>query len=361
MSEIEESTRNPLLPVRHTQPDFFVCDIFDATPKGDQASMEHPLFTLSTKPDLQPREYRQGSTFVKLTPSTIGLATVHDRDVIIYALSQCMARLQRGLRVERKMRFHPHDLMVMTNRETNGGSYKRFKDTLMRLRSTTIETNIKMGGVEVTRGFGFISSFEIVRETREGRMLEVEIELSDWLFNAIEAKGNDLLTISPAYFRLRKPLERRLYELARKHCGRQARWHIGLDKLHQKTGASSKLKEFRRMVSAIVKADEEHGHFPDYTVRLDGDLVVFRPRADFLEAYASSSQSAQGEPTESRIPPLPAGAIDAARDHAAGYDLYQLEVEWRAMLTAKGSTPENLVGSFIGYVKWYVKQNGAAR
>jgi hypothetical protein len=32
--------RSPLLPVRH-QPDFFVCDIFDAAVKGDSASMEH--------------------------------------------------------------------------------------------------------------------------------------------------------------------------------------------------------------------------------------------------------------------------------------------------------------------------------
>lgn len=189
-------------------------------------------------------------------------------------------------------------------------------------------------------------------------MQEVEITLSDWLFNAIEAKGNDLLTISPGYFRLRKPLERRLYELARKHCGQQPKWHIGLEKLRLKAGSTSKLFEFRRMVAAIVAADEAHGHFPDYTIRMDEDLVVFRPRPEFMQAYALPSAKEAGAAT---VPPLPAGAMEAAREHAAGYDLYHLEAEWRAMLAEKGSVPDNPVGSFIGYVKWHVSKHGAAR
>ena len=34
-------------------------------------------------------------------------------------------------------------------------------------------------------GFGLIDSFRIIRATRDGRMQEVEIRLSDWVFNAI--------------------------------------------------------------------------------------------------------------------------------------------------------------------------------
>lgn len=33
-------------------------------------------------------------------------------------------------------------------------------------------------------------------------------------------------------FRLRKPIEWRLYEIARKHCGGQADWLVGLELLH---------------------------------------------------------------------------------------------------------------------------------
>jgi hypothetical protein len=32
------------------------------------------------------------------------------------------------------------------------------------------------------------------------------------------------------FFRLRKSLERRLYQLARKHCGEQWEWAISLEK-----------------------------------------------------------------------------------------------------------------------------------
>ena len=34
------------------QTEFFLCDIFAALPKDDLASMEHPLFSLATRPDL---------------------------------------------------------------------------------------------------------------------------------------------------------------------------------------------------------------------------------------------------------------------------------------------------------------------
>ena len=47
----KDGDRSPLLPDRLEQGDFFVCDIFDASLKGDMASMAHPIFSLSTKPD----------------------------------------------------------------------------------------------------------------------------------------------------------------------------------------------------------------------------------------------------------------------------------------------------------------------
>ena len=55
-----------LPPDRRPTPDFFVCDILDAAPKGDMASMEHPIFPLSTKPDLRTRWYEHGSVFIEV-------------------------------------------------------------------------------------------------------------------------------------------------------------------------------------------------------------------------------------------------------------------------------------------------------
>ena len=46
----------------------------------------------------------------------------------------------------------------------------------------------------------------------------------------------DILTLHPDYFSLGQALERRLYELARKHCGDKAWWEISLPLLLEKTG-----------------------------------------------------------------------------------------------------------------------------
>ena len=126
MSILEKTERSPLLPDRHPEPDFFVCDIFDAAPKSDTASMINPLFSLSTKPDMIPREYQRGDSWIKLHPSPQGLATVHDRDVLIYCISQCMAAINQGKKIKRTLRFNAHDLLKTTNRATNKKGYELF-------------------------------------------------------------------------------------------------------------------------------------------------------------------------------------------------------------------------------------------
>ena len=349
--------RQPLLPVRHPQRDFFVCDVFDAAPKSDMASMEYPLFTLSTKPDMATRRYELNGNWLEIRPSSKGLATVFDRDILIYCISQCMAALNEDREVHRTLRLSAHDLLKATNRDTSRRGYNLFKDALTRLRSTELQTNITTGGVEVLEGFGFIDSYRVVRETREGRMQAVEITLSDWLFNAIDAKGADILTISPQYFQLRKPLERRLYEIARKSCGtKNSMLRYGMDKLRLKTGSQSSTKEFRRMVKAIVDMNNEKHHIPDYTFELDGDLFIIRPRSDFTEVYAEP----ETVDAVSQIK-LPESAYKVARKNAAGYDIYFLEREWRHWLQSTNSMPKKPSGSFVDFVKRYVKHNGAAQ
>ena len=45
------------LPERHPVHDFFVLDVLDVTPRSDMASMEHPIFSLSTKPETRVLSY----------------------------------------------------------------------------------------------------------------------------------------------------------------------------------------------------------------------------------------------------------------------------------------------------------------
>ena len=54
------------------QGDFFICDLPWATPKDDMASMEHPLFTLSTRPDRRILRYEHGAATIEITRRSRG-------------------------------------------------------------------------------------------------------------------------------------------------------------------------------------------------------------------------------------------------------------------------------------------------
>ena len=270
------SSPRGLLPVHYPNRDFFLCDLFDYAMKDDGVSMEAPIFTLATKPDTKVWhwESKDKSRSVTVTPSVLGRATQHDKDLLIYVVSQITEALNRGRgdAANRTVRFRVHDYLVSTNKRANGKEYLRLQEALERLRGTSIKTNIQTGGERVKEGFGIVDSWKIIEKSPDDdRMIGVEITLSKWLFNAVQA--HEVLTISNDYFRLRKPLERRLYELARKHCGHQSSFTISVELLQEKCGSQGTIREFRRMVKEIV----EHDLLPDYTLAPDwkkGQVVM---------------------------------------------------------------------------------------
>lgn len=323
----------PLRP-RSTQLDLFVCDIADVMLKDDMATMEHPVFSLSTKRDLAIRRYRRGDVSVHVLPSGIGMATIHDKDIIIYCISQLIAAIRDGREVSRTVEIRAYDLLSATGRDTAGVGYSRLRDALRRLVGTRVETTVVTGGIVEDESFGLLDAWRVQRETVSGRMISLEVTLSEWLYRAVLA--SEVLTLSPDYFRLRKPLERRLYELCRKHCGGQSRWQIGLDLLRQKCGSVSALRRFREHVRKVIGDD----HLPDYTLSLCDDVLTCRPRR---EASAISAH---------RGPIIRPGTYDLARKAAPGYDVYALEADWRSWWIKSGEpalrSPD---GAFIGFCR----------
>jgi plasmid replication initiation protein len=94
-------------------------------------------------------------------------------------------------------------------------------------------------------------------------MVGVEVKLSDWLYNAVT--NFEVLTLDREYFRLDGGVERRVYELARKHCGNQASWSIGIELLHKKSGSRAPLRNFRIAVKNLTQAN----YLPGYRLRFD--------------------------------------------------------------------------------------------
>ena len=179
-------------------------------------------------------------------------------------------------------------------------------------------------------------------------MQEVEIKLSDWVFNAIAAK--EILTLHRDYFRLRKPLERRIYELARKHCGAQGTRKISLDLLQKQCGSNSTPREFKRLVLNIVRQDAKHGHMPDYSVRLEGENVIFANRGTMLPKETPSQGAFLFISGETRL---------KAKSIAQGWDINTVEAEWRDWMISKGlDRPKNPDKAFLGFCRKWQETRG---
>ncbi len=347
-----------LLPDRHPQHDMFICDVADAILKDLIPTMEHPFYALSKKPDLKVRRYENGSKWLEVTPSAKGQATIYDKDILIYVVSQVMHKVNAGETPDRKIRFSPFDFMVFSNRSTSGRDYMAFCDSMDRLMGTVIKTNITSGGAddegafphdeEGTGFFHLVESAHIRRknDSPNGRILWAEIEISEWILNGIKRK--QVLTLHRDYFRLRKPIERRVYEIARKLCGRKEEFAIGLRKLLNRTGAQTNLRRFRHTIREMAEGD----HLPDYHIDYveEGDKVVFRNRGTMLDTPVIIEGTATAV--------LSSDAYERAREAAPGWDVRLIEQEWRSWMNEGGmDAPRDPDKAYLGFCrKWFEKR-----
>jgi len=341
-----EESAEALLPVRHPQRELFLCDVADAVLKDDMASMEHPFFALTTKPDRRVRRYENGNTWLEVVPSVKGLATIYDKDILIYAASQLIGARKQGRSISQELLLTARDVLVFTNRHTGGRDYELLSEALARLQGTQVQTNVKTAGKEERHIFGLVDSASVARDPKSGRITELRIKLSDWFFRAIEAQ--EVLTLHPNYFRLRKPIERRIYEIARKHCGAQFEWKISLALLHKKCGTADTLRKFRFNVRELM----EKNHLPDYEVRLDEtDMVIFRSRKGLERLEEATTKNDLSLDPET---------YHDAKQVAPGWDVYMLEEKWRLWMLDGGlDAPKDPGKAFVGFCRRYFERHGA--
>ena len=169
-------------------------------------------------------------------------------------------------------------------------------------------------------------------------MVSVTVTLSEWLFKAVLTKS--VLTLNRDYFRLRKPLERRIYELIRKHCGKQPEWRVSVEVLLKKSGSASPRRVFRKMMRDMI----ESNHLPDYELAEEpGDIIRITRRAQLVEAGPEA-------------PPLSSEAMERARDMLPGADVYALEAEWRSFWASSGYPRlRSADRAFLGFVQKKVR------
>lgn len=270
------------------QLDLFVADIVDVVPKGDLHSMEYPLFAISSKPDTDIFRFEKpNGDFIEVIPSAKGRATIHDKDMLLYAFGQVAEAINRGQQPTRRLKIIAHDYLRSTNRGTDGRSYAAILDTLARLRGTTFKSNIGRGDNRKGDVFGLIDSGTAVTDTN-GRLDYLEVVLSEHLFNSITS--HNILAYNRDYFKLRSPYDRRMYELCRKHCGNQPSWEIGFEKIYEKFGVKSEKREFRRKIKELIKEQLIPDYYVDHeTAKESGTIekiLVFRDKDAYLKNQA---------------------------------------------------------------------------
>jgi len=242
------------------QIDLFVAPQLDARSLRDDVDiMSLPFFSIEKTPRMEPIEFERvvgdRRQYIRVSPGEFGLATIWDNDIILYLRTQIIEALNKNQDVGRRVSFHIHDCLVATGRRTGGREYASFRDALMRLKTTSVLTNISTSDEIADEGFGWIESYRILKDrTASGveKMTSCEVMVSEWLFGLF-VNSRRALAIDSAYFDLQGGLERKLYGILRKHLGNQPRFHIGVDSLKDLCGVKRDLRRFTYDLKKIVE------------------------------------------------------------------------------------------------------------
>ena len=272
------------------QPDFFLPALVGANSlRDDQDIMSYPFFALQKRQTGKQMEFRQTLTdgsevSIRIKGNQDGIATIWDQHLLIYLHTVLVERMNRGDEVSPIIRFTVHDFLKTIRSKTGKPEYDRVLEGLRRLKGTTIETNIEAQNEGAEEGVSWINRYRVHRrKTARGEMMAyVEVELSSWVFQKMTEKGKHL-SILPDYFNITSGIEKRLYQIARKHVGNQPRWHITLDKLYMRVGSQQEMRNFKVKLSQIIRADSLLGYTVDWEqpgkrLTPQRTLVVFRRR-----------------------------------------------------------------------------------
>jgi plasmid replication initiation protein len=237
--------------------------------KNDRALMVWSFFALDRK-KVDRMTYDDSRTRIVVTGLQYGVANMWDKEILIYLISIMQDKLNRGEAIGPTMTFTAADLFRVIGREAGGSAYDRLEESLKRLRNTSIETNIETGGEGESGGFSWLSEYKLRyrRNTAGEKVLRaVEVTICNWLYRAV-TQDKKILTYHAKYFEL-GPLEKRLYEMARAHCGQQAGIRMNLEKLRLRVGFTDELKQFKWKLGQINK---KKAPLPEY------GFVIVDPR-----------------------------------------------------------------------------------
>lgn len=232
---------------------------------GDRSIMAYPFFGLDRKPSMTPIIYETDQIKIEVRPSHDGLATIYDKEVILYVASLVAQRVTNGEPTTQDFQFTAHDFFNATATNLGGRSYARMDAMLTRLQGTQIRTNIETGGEGEAGAFSWLSEYQLsyAQGTKgDKRLRAVRVRLCNWLYRAI-VNNLEFLKYSTDYFDL-GPVERRLYEVALAACPEGGTLEIDVADLRHQVGYKSTINRFRIELKRISDGQT----IPDFTMAL---------------------------------------------------------------------------------------------
>ena len=229
--------------------------------RGERSIMHFPFFVLSKNPHMERIEYRRDNVTIEIRPSDTGVATMWDKEILLYVASLIAQSIADGQPAQEEVTFAAHDFFRITGVERpSTRDYKRFAEALERLQGTQIKTNIETGS-KIDRGwFSWLAEAQVEYEklaNGEEALRYVRIRPCDWLFRAIQ-RDQRMYHYHHDYFRL-GPIERRMYEIA--HCSGEP-IEMTIEELHQQVGSMGPISRLK----SLAKEIQAENRLPDYDV-----------------------------------------------------------------------------------------------
>ncbi len=261
--------------------------------RGERSLMAFPFFALAKNAWMKPLTYQANNVTIEVRPSASGVATIYDKEIVLYIASLMLAKIEVGESVTQDFVFTAHDLFTVTGANHSARSYGRLSEALERLQGTQIKTNIEAGGEGEEGFFSWLSEAKLHYSRTHGgerRLKAVKVRLCDWLFRAI-LLDRHVLDYAAAYFQL-GPIERRIYEVAR--SSGEERLETDLATFRLQIGYQNPLANFRNALKQIAASDS----IPDYR------LELIEQAMEETDAPRRGRRSAPVQVVLTRRPPL---------------------------------------------------------
>jgi|AntRauTorcE11898_2_1112593.scaffolds.fasta_scaffold06878_3 plasmid replication initiation protein len=243
------------------QLDLFVALVGDVPLRDDREMMSAPMVSIAKRGQERIEwEGPSGQQVVITSNLDDGIATIWDFDVVIWAISQLNAAVERSETPSPIIKFRPYDLMKAikwcdSTGRVGGRDYERFKAAVSRLRATRIRTSIRSRGKERSEDFNLLNDFLL--DEKDGKPLGARMTVPAWIFRAVTESRREVLSITPLYFELTSGIDRFLYRLARRHAGNgldnRNGWAFSFRDLHKRSGSSMRYADFAKALRRAIE------------------------------------------------------------------------------------------------------------